>query len=64
MANKTKPELIGRRSFFRTAGAGAVGVVAAAVSPAGASEKVVKNDQDGRYQETEHVKTAYRTARF
>jgi hypothetical protein len=55
-----------RRKFFRTAGSSVVGV--AALGLAAPAAVAAEQQNDGRetagYQETEHVKTAYRTARF
>ena len=55
-----------RRGFFSKAGRGAVGAAALAVtaSSAAAAEKPADDRRAGSYQETDHVKTAYRTARF
>lgn len=55
-----------RRSFFSKAGRGAVGAAALAVaaSSANAAEKPSDERRAGAYEETDHVKAAYRTARF
>ncbi len=55
---------VGRRDFFRKAvGAGAAGAAAVALSATGA--KATETPEQGKgYQETEHVKTYYRLARF
>lgn len=55
-----------RRNFFRTAGSSALGVAALGmVAPAAiAAEKPKDGRETGDYRETEHVKSAYRTARF
>ncbi len=57
-----------RRKFFRKAGIGigaagavALGVPAEPAKAAGTTDGAVR---DGGYRETEHVKTAYRLARF
>ena len=56
-----------RRKFFRKAGIGigAAGAVAMGVpkGPAMATENS-GDVRDGSYRETEHVKSAYKTARF
>jgi hypothetical protein len=57
----------GRRAFFRRAGVGigAAGVAAAGLAGgATAAEAPKKGTAAGDYAETDHVKTAYRLARF
>jgi hypothetical protein len=55
-----------RRNFFKTAGKGVAGAAALGVvaSTATAAEKPPGNYTAGDYRETDHVKAAYRTARF
>lgn len=55
-----------RRQFIRGAGTGVVGAAAVglAVPAAKAAEPGKGDHTDGDYQETDHVKTAYRLARF
>ena len=55
-----------RRQFIRGAGTGVVGAAAVglAVRSANAAEPKKDDYTTGDYQETEHVKTAYRLARF
>ncbi len=55
-----------RRNFIRGAGTGVVGAAAVglAVPTAKATEPKKGDHTSGDYQETEHVKTAYRLARF
>ena len=55
-----------RRGFFSKAGRSAVGAAALAVtaSSSAAEEKPADKRRAGDYRETEHVKAAYRTARF
>jgi hypothetical protein len=55
-----------RRGFFSKAGRGAVGAAALALAatPAKAADKPADSRRDGSYRETDHVKAAYRTARF
>lgn len=55
-----------RRDFFRKAGTGAIGAVVLGVT-AGSVEAAEPPDRDhksGAYRETDHVKSAYHTARF
>ena len=54
-----------RRNFLRGAGTGVVGAASVGLAAPAAVAKVVKDDHTaGDYQETDHVKTAYRLARF
>jgi len=57
-----------RRKFFRKAGigAGAAGAIALGLrdEPAKAAEMTGGGARGASYRETEHVKTAYRVARF
>lgn len=58
-----------RRGFFSKAGRGVVGAaalgLAASEAKADETKKLKKGDRTaGEYRETEHVKAAYRTARF
>jgi hypothetical protein len=61
----TKPKEETRRTFFRAVGlgAGAAGVVAVAET-AGVAAAPAPEENTAGYRETEHVKTAYRLARF
>lgn len=55
-----------RRAFFRKAGAaaGVAGAVALGGGSGSAAESPKGAPKAGSYRETEHVKTAYRLARF
>ena len=55
-----------RRGFFSKAGRGAVGAAALAVTASSAKAADAPSDdrKAGSYRETDHVKSAYRTARF
>lgn len=55
-----------RRSFFAKAGIGVAGVAAVGLSgkTAKAATGPAEKSKSGGYRETEHVKQAYRTARF
>lgn len=57
-----------RRSFFQRAGAGIGMAGATALSLAGGKAKAAEAVRDGAktgaYSETDHVKQAYKTARF
>ncbi len=66
MSNDQELKSPARRKFFRKAGIG-IGVAgAAAIGASKGPAKAAENsgDRDGSYRETEHVKMAYRTARF
>lgn len=69
MDDTRKPKSAERRAFFKKAGLGIGAAGVAAVGLAGsAGAETSKDDQKdrtaGAYSETEHVKQAYRTARF
>ena len=71
MTKSQKPspdKLIDRRRFFKTASVGAIGGAAALAISSNESEAVAANPKAtgdrSRYRETEHVRTAYRLARF
>ena len=59
---------IDRRNFFRSAGLGAVGASASVLLAPGtaSSEPEIKGQEKmtGKYRLTDHVKQAYRLARF
>ena len=68
MTEKTKTE-IHRRNFLKTAGLsiGAAAVVGTALSSSKAEAKPASSAserQDAGYQETDHVRTYYKLARF
>jgi hypothetical protein len=66
MKKQTK-QMLGRREFLRSLGAGATVAVAAAAPLAGeARADTESNDEKrkSRYRETEHVKTFYRVNRY
>ena len=53
-----------RRSFLKLAGAGAV-LSGAAVAGGGAAQaEAPRDDKNGRYQETDHVRRVYDLSRF
>jgi hypothetical protein len=64
---KKREQLLGRRDFLRTLGAGA-GAAAASAGPLASSARAdTENSQEkrkSRYRETEHVKTFYRVNRY
>jgi hypothetical protein len=64
---KERKNMLGRRDFLRTLGAGA-GVAAASAGPlaTAARSDTETNDEKrkSRYKETEHVKTYYRVNRY
>ena len=66
--SKRKEEIaVGRRDFFRKAGlgAGAAGAAAVGLASGTAQAKTADPaDRQGGYQESEHVKTYYKLARF
>ncbi len=67
MSENREPKSPDRRAFFKQAGVGlgAAGVVAVGLAPT--AEATVEPEADakaGAYRETEHVRKAYRTARF
>ena len=66
MARDDKPKSVARRSFFLKAGSGVAGaaVVGLTAGTAAAAEPRSDDPQSGSYSETDHVKAAYRTARF
>lgn len=66
MANKETLKSPTRRSFFRKAGSGAVGaaVLGMTAGTAAAAQPRPAGKTAGDYRETDHVKAAYRTARF
>ena len=54
-----------RRSFLKLAGAGAVLTGAAVAGGTSAAQaEVPRDDDNGRYQETEHVRRVYDLSRF
>ena len=65
---KIKKDQLDRRNFFRSAGLTAIGVSASViVVPATANSEQKSNNQEKtntKYRLTEHVKQAYRLARF
>jgi len=63
---KTNEQGIDRRSFLKGASAGAAAGAAAAVmaSPSPAEAAAPGKAKSAGYQETEHVKRAYRAAQF
>ena len=66
MTEKTKTE-IHRRNFLKTAGlsVGAAAVAGIALSSSKAEAKPASGErQDAGYQETDHVQTYYKLARF
>ena len=65
MKRDDAPSKTGRRDFLKLAGGSAVaGTVGLASTAAAASQDDNQPNDDGRYRETEHVKTVYRLARF
>ena len=64
--SKKEPTSIGRRDFFKTAGAGAAGAAAVGLTAtqAGAVESKDKSAKSAGYRETEHVKKYYELSRF
>ncbi len=67
MSENREPKSLDRRAFFKQAGVGigAAGVVAVGLAPVAEAEIEPGADaKAGAYRETEHVKKAYRTARF
>ena len=68
-SQKPSPEKsIDRRRFFKTASVSAIGGAAALAISSNESEAVAADPKAtgdrSRYRETEHVRTAYRLARF
>jgi hypothetical protein len=64
---KERKEMLGRRDFLRTLGAGASVAVAGAeplASDARADTESNDEKRKSRYKETEHVKTFYRVNRY
>ena len=71
MTKSQKPspdKSIDRRRFFKTASVGAIGGAASLAIGSNESEAVAADPKAtgdrSRYRETEHVRTAYRLARF
>ena len=66
MSKDDKLKSPSRRQFIRGAGTGIVGAASVGLAvPAAKATEPDKNDHTaGDYQETDHVKTAYRLARF
>jgi len=67
MASQNRKAGVERRDFLRNLGLGAAGVaavpLAVAAGPAEAKESAEERVK-ARYQETDHVKTYYRTNRY
>ena len=65
---KIKKDQLDRRNFFRSAGLTAIGAgTSVIVGPGTANSQQKSNDQEktnAKYRLTEHVKQAYRLARF
>jgi nitrous oxide reductase len=59
---KTEAKVAARRDFLKLSALGAVAGAVATGTPAQASE--VKTVSNGDYQETDHVKSFYESARF
>jgi len=66
MAKDEKLKSPTRRTFFTKAGSGVAGaaVLGLTAGAAAAAEPAAKGSASGSYRETDHVKAAYRTARF
>ncbi len=67
MSENHEPKSPDRRAFFKKAGVGMGAAGAVAVGLAATAEATVEPEADAKasaYRETEHVKKAYRTARF
>ncbi len=66
MAKDDKLKSPARRSFFTKAGSGVAGaaVLGLTAGTAAAAEPKPDDRTAGSYRETDHVKAAYRTARF
>lgn len=66
MAKDDKLKSPARRSFFTKAGSGVAGaaVLGLTAGSAAAAQPRPGDRTDGSYEETDHVKAAYRTARF
>jgi len=66
MARDEKLKSAARRSFFKKAGSGVAGaaVLGLTAGTAAAAEPRSDDRKSGSYSETDHVKAAYRTARF
>lgn len=66
MREKKQAKAPTRREFFKLAGLGAGAAAVAGVTSgvASATEEAGPRSRDAGYQETEHVKKAYETARF
>jgi hypothetical protein len=65
--SKKREQLLGRRDFLRTLGAGAGAAAASAAPLAVPARADTENNQEkrkSRYRETEHVKTFYRVNRY
>ena len=66
MAKKETLKSPARRSFFHKAGSGAVGaaVLGMTAGTAAAAQPRSADKSAGDYRETDHIKAAYRAARF
>ncbi len=66
MAKDDKLKSAARRSFFKKAGSGVAGAAVLGLTGGTAAAAEPRSDDrtSGLYRETEHVKAAYRTARF
>ena len=66
MARDDKLKSAARRSFFKKTGGGVAGaaVVGLTAGTAAATQPRSDDRTAGSYRETDHVKAAYRTARF
>lgn len=67
MAKDDKLKSAARRSFFRKAGGGVAGAAVLGLTGGTAATAAEPRSDDrtaGSYRETDHVKAAYRTARF
>ena len=64
--SKKEPTSLGRRDFFKTAGAGVAGAAAVGLTAtkAGAAESKDQSAKRAGYRETEHVKKYYELSRF
>jgi hypothetical protein len=65
--NKERKNVLGRRDFLRTLGAGGGVAVASAgpLAPAARGDTETNDEKrKSRYKETEHVKTYYRVNRY
>ncbi len=66
MSDRKKEAAVGRRDFFKKAGAGAVGAAAVGLTAgkAGAAAPDRGTPEGAGYRETAHVKKYYELARF